>query len=105
VLDTCASGEALVFEIRECGYRVGVFMWIPAVIGGARWQRRRGMALKPLHEIATHERLAEVMPIADLVTAPRKRGAGKGDGKSDGTFPRPAEETGLSAEVRSAAAA
>ena len=49
--------------------------------------------LRPVHEIPAHERLADAVPIADLVTASRKRAAGKGDGKNDGTFPRPLEET------------
>ena len=42
---------------------------------------QRYTQLKPLHEIPAHERLADAMLIADLVTAPRKRAAGKGDGK------------------------
>src|SRR5215213_3400114 len=39
--------------------------------------------LRPVHEIPAHERLADAVPIADLVTASRKRAAGKGDGKND----------------------
>ena len=42
--------------------------------------------LRPVHEIPAHERLADAVPIADLVTAPRKRAAGKGVGKSVGTL-------------------
>jgi len=34
----------------------------------------------------THERLADAMPISDLVMVPRKRAAGKGVGKSVGTL-------------------
>jgi integrase len=49
--------------------------------------------LKPVHEIPAHERLADAVPIADLVTASRKRAVGKGDGKNDGTLPRSLEET------------
>lgn len=49
--------------------------------------------LRPVHEIPAHERLANAVPIADLVTAPRKRAAGKGDGKNDGTQIRALEET------------
>jgi integrase len=41
--------------------------------------------LRPVHEIPAHERLADAVPIADLVTATRKRAAGRGDGTSDGT--------------------
>ena len=49
--------------------------------------------LRQVHEIPAHERLAEAVPIADLVTAPRKRAAGKPDGRSDGTHSGPDEET------------
>jgi integrase len=41
--------------------------------------------LRPVHEIPAHERLADAVPIADLVTLARKRAGGKPDGKSDGT--------------------
>ena len=41
--------------------------------------------LRPVHEIPAHERLADAVPIADLVTATRKRAAGKGAGKNAGT--------------------
>ena len=37
-------------------------------------------------EIPAHERLADAVPIADLVTATRKRASGKGVGKSVGTL-------------------
>jgi hypothetical protein len=33
--------------------------------------------LRPVHEIPAHERLAEAVPIADLVTGARKRASGK----------------------------
>jgi integrase len=33
--------------------------------------------LRPIHEIPAHERLADAVPIADLVTATRKRASGK----------------------------
>ena len=49
--------------------------------------------LRPVHEIPAHERLADAVPIADLVTAARKRATGKGDGKNDGTLPGPLGET------------
>jgi integrase len=39
--------------------------------------------LRPVHEIPAHERLAQAVPIADLVTAARKRAAGKGAAKKD----------------------
>ena len=42
--------------------------------------------LRPMHEIPAHERLADAMPISDLVMVPRKRAAGKGVGKSVGTL-------------------
>jgi hypothetical protein len=42
--------------------------------------------LRPVHEIPAHERLADAVPIADLVTAPRKRASGKGAGKNAGTL-------------------
>src|SRR6185436_17051762 len=42
--------------------------------------------LRPVHEIPAHERLADAVPIADLVTAARKRASGKGVGKSVGTL-------------------
>jgi hypothetical protein len=48
--------------------------------------------LRPVHEIPAHERLADAVPIADLVTAPRKRASSKGVGKNDGTRPEPREE-------------
>jgi hypothetical protein len=40
-----------------------------------------------MHEIPAHERLADAMPISDLVMVPRKRAAGKGVGKVSGLFP------------------
>ena len=40
-----------------------------------------------------HERLADAVPIADLVTVPRKRASGKSDGNNDGTHSGPLEET------------
>ena len=43
--------------------------------------------LRPVHEIPAHERLADAVPIADLVTVSRKRASGKGVGKNDGTRP------------------
>jgi integrase len=49
--------------------------------------------LRPVHEIPAHERLADAVPIADLVTAPRKRASGKGAGTNAGTLPRAFEET------------
>ena len=49
--------------------------------------------LKPVHEIPAHERLADAVPIADLVTAPRKRASGKPVGIFVGTLPEPLEET------------
>lgn len=42
--------------------------------------------LRPVHEIPAHERLAEAVPIADLVTVPRKRASGKPVGNNDGTL-------------------
>ena len=39
-----------------------------------------------MHETPAHERLADAMPISDLVMVPRKRAAGKGVGKSVGTL-------------------
>jgi hypothetical protein len=42
--------------------------------------------LRPVHEIPAHERLADAVPIADLVTVARKRASGKGVGKNDGTL-------------------
>ena len=33
--------------------------------------------LRPVHEISAHERLADAVPLADLVTARRKRASGK----------------------------
>ncbi len=33
--------------------------------------------LRPVHEISAHERLADAVPLADLVTAARKRASGK----------------------------
>ena len=41
--------------------------------------------LRPVHEIPAHERLADAVPIADLVTAARKRASGKPAGKNAGT--------------------
>ncbi len=41
--------------------------------------------LRPVHEIPAHERLADAVPIADLVTATRKRASGKPAGKNAGT--------------------
>ena len=41
--------------------------------------------LRPVHEIPAHERLADAVPIADLVTATRKRASGKPVGKNAGT--------------------
>jgi hypothetical protein len=41
--------------------------------------------LRPVHEIPAHERLADAVPIADLVTAGRKRASGKPVGKDAGT--------------------
>jgi integrase len=49
--------------------------------------------LRPVHEIPAHERLADAVPIADLVTATRKRASGKGVGTFDGTHSGPLEET------------
>jgi len=43
--------------------------------------------LRPVHEIPAHERLADAVPIADLVTAPRNRASGNDVGKNDGTLP------------------
>jgi hypothetical protein len=51
------------------------------------------MPSEPLDQIPAQERLAEAKPIADLVTASGKRAPVKGDGKNDGTLPRPLEET------------
>ncbi len=48
--------------------------------------------LRPAHEIPAHERLADAVPIADLVTIARKRAGGKPDGKSDGTHSGTDEE-------------
>ena len=53
--------------------------------------------LRPVHEIPAHERLADAVPIADLVTAPRKRASGKGAGKNAGTLP---EKTGTDRTVQ-----
>jgi integrase len=49
--------------------------------------------LRPVHEIPAHERLADAVPIADLVTVARKRASGRGVGKSDGTLPGTLGET------------
>ena len=49
--------------------------------------------LRPVHEIPAHERLADAVPIADLVTVARKRASGKGVGKIDGTLPGTRGET------------
>ena len=46
----------------------------------------RNIATDRVHEISAHERLADAVPIADLVTATRKRASGKGVGKSVGTL-------------------
>jgi hypothetical protein len=40
--------------------------------------------LKPVHEIPAHERLADAVPIADLVTASRKRAVGRVMGRMMG---------------------
>ena len=49
------------------------------------WGRQRiHTHLRPVHEIPAHERLAEAVPIADLVTLARKRASGKPVGDSDG---------------------
>ena len=53
--------------------------------------------LRPVHEIPAHERLADAVPIADLVTAPRKRASGKGAGKNAGTLQ---EKTGTDRKVQ-----
>ena len=50
--------------------------------GAARGPTERYTHLRPVHEIPAHERLADAVPIADLVTAPRKRASGKGAGKN-----------------------
>ena len=42
--------------------------------------------LRPMHEIPAHERLADAMPISDLVMVRRRRAAGKPVGKSVGTL-------------------
>jgi hypothetical protein len=49
--------------------------------------------LRPVHEIPAHERLADAVPIADLVTASRKRASGKAVGKNVGTQIERLEET------------
>ena len=49
--------------------------------------------LRPVHEIPAHERLADAVPIADLVTALRKRASGKAVGKNVGTQIERLEET------------
>jgi integrase len=49
--------------------------------------------LRPVHEIPAHERLAEAVPIADLVTVARKRASNKPVGKNVGTFSGAVEET------------
>jgi hypothetical protein len=49
--------------------------------------------LRPVHEIPAHERLADAVPIADLVTAARKRASGKAAGKNAGTPTAPLDET------------
>jgi integrase len=41
--------------------------------------------LRPMHEIPAHERLADAVPIADLVTATRKRASGRPAAKIAGT--------------------
>jgi integrase len=57
--------------------------------------------LRPMHEIPAHERLAEAVPIADLVTLARKRASGKPgredvdkDTRSETAFQRRSRETG-----------
>ena len=52
---------------------------------GTSRPRRRYTHLRPIHEIPANERLAEAVPIADLVTAARKRASGKPAGKNAGT--------------------
>jgi integrase len=49
--------------------------------------------LRPVHEIPAHERLADAVPIADLVTATHKRASGKAAGKNAGTPKAPLDET------------
>jgi integrase len=55
--------------------------------------------LRPVHEIPAHERLADAVPIADLVTVSRKRASGKGVGKNDGTHSGSFEETPVKTET------
>jgi hypothetical protein len=54
---------------------------------------QRHTHLRPVHEIPAHERLAEAVPIADLVTVARKRASNTPVGKSVGTFSGAVEET------------
>jgi hypothetical protein len=51
--------------------------------------------LRPVHEIPAHERLAEAVPIADLVTLARKRASGKPVGKDVGTQTGPLEQISM----------
>jgi integrase-like protein len=51
--------------------------------------------LRPVHEIPAHERLAEAVPIADLVTLARKRASGKPVGKNVGTQTGPLAEISM----------
>jgi hypothetical protein len=54
---------------------------------------QRDTHLRPVHELPAHERLAQAVPIADLVTAPWKRAAkSNGVGKRIGTLPETSEE-------------
>ena len=57
--------------------------------------------LRPIHEIPAHERLADAVPIADLVTVARKRASGKGVGKNDGARPGTRGETSTKTGPRS----
>jgi hypothetical protein len=45
------------------------------MMGGRHRDDGRDTLPRPVHEIPTHERLAEAVPIADLVTVARKRAA------------------------------
>ena len=49
--------------------------------------------LRPVHEIPAHEHLADAVPIADLVTVPRKRASNTPVGTFDGTLSGPHDET------------
>ena len=68
-----------------------MFRWILEVIGEPKMATTQGMP----SETSTRESRARTLgrSHADLVTASRKRAAGKGDGKNDGTLPKPLEET------------